>query len=357
MTDRRLELEPLADLHAAREPWQALGEAGGNVFGTWEWGSTWWRHFGRGRRLALAACRRPDGTAAGVLPLYEARRAPMRLLRFVGHGPADQLGPVCAAEDRPAVGEALTRALAGPRTLLLAERLHPHEGWVSRLGGAVVRREESPRIALDADTWDEFLAARSSNFRQQVRRRERKLIREHGLSYRLSDASTLERDLESVFMLHDARWESLESTSFARAAAFHRDFAVVALERGWLRLWLAEVGGRPVAAWYGFRFARAEWYYQAGRDPAWEREAIGFVLLAHTIRAALEDGMAEYRLLLGGESYKSRFASDDPGLETAVIGNRVVGRAAARAYAAAEGLSPARRARLRDAARRIGLER
>ena len=357
MTDRPLELGPLPDLDAAREPWEALGEAAGNVFGTWEWGSTWWRHFGRGRRLALAACRRPDGTAAGVLPLYEARRAPMRLLRFLGHGPADHLGPVCAPGDRPAVGEALARALAGPRTLLLAERLHPHEGWVPRLGGVVVRREESPRIALDAETWDEFLAARSSNFRQQVRRRERKLIREHGLSYRLSDESTLERDLGSVFALHEARWEGPESTSFSRAAAFHRDFAAVALDRGWLRLWLAEVGGRPVAAWYGFRFAGAEWYYQAGRDPAWEREAIGFVLLAHTIRSALEDGMTEYRLLLGGESYKDRFASDDPGLETAVIGNRAVGRAAARAYAAAEGLSPPARARLVAGARRVGLKR
>ena len=357
MTDRPLELEPLPDLDAAREPWEALGEAAGNVFGTWEWGSTWWRHFGRGRRLALAACRRPDGTGAGVLPLYEARRAPMRLLRFLGHGPADQLGPVCAPGDRPAVGEALARALAGPRTLLHAERLHPHEGWVPRLGGVVVRREESPRIALDAETWDEFLAARSSNFRQQVRRRERKLIREHGLSYRLSDESTLERDLGSVFALHEARWEGPESTSFSRAAAFHRDFADVALDRGWLRLWLAEVGGRPVAAWYGFRFAGAEWYYQAGRDPAWEREAIGFVLLAHTIRSALEDGMTEYRLLLGGESYKDRFASDDPGLETAVIGNRAVGRAAARAYAAAEGLSPPARARLVAGARRVGLKR
>lgn len=357
MTDRPLELEPLPDLDAAREPWQALGEAGGNVFGTWEWGSTWWRHFGRDRRLALAACRRPDGTAAGLLPLYEARRAPMRLLRFLGHGPADQLGPVCAPGDRPAVGEALARALAGPRTLLLAERLHPHEGWMPRLGGAVVRREESPRIALDADTWDEFLATRSSNFRQQVRRRERKLIREHGLSYRLSDDSTLERDLGSVFALHEARWEDLESTSFSRAAAFHREFAAVALDRGWLRLWLAEVGGRPVAAWYGFRFAGAEWYYQAGRDPAWEREAIGFVLLAHTIRSALEDGVTEYRLLLGGESYKDRFASDDPGLETAVIGNPAVSRAAARAYAAAEGLSPTARARLVAGARRVGLKR
>ena len=352
-----LELEPLPDLESAREPWQALGERGGNLFGTWEWASTWWRHFGRGRPLRLAGCRRPDGTLAGVLPLYEARRWPLRLLRFVGHGPADQLGPACAPGDRPALGEALTRTVSAPSTVLLAERLWPPEGWIDRLEATVVRREESPRVALDASSWEDFLAARSSNFRQQVRRRERKLIREHGLSYRLSDGASLERDLESVFALHDARWESLESTSFARAAAFHRDFAAVALDRGWLRLWLAEVGGRPVAAWHGFRFAGAEWYYQAGRDPAWEREAIGFVLLAHTIRAALEDGMSEYRLLLGGESYKDRFATDDPGLETAVIGNRAVGRAAARAYVAAEGLSPTARARLVAGARRVGLKR
>ena len=357
MTDRRLELEPLADLDAAREPWQALGEAAGNVFATWEWASTWWRHFGGGRRLALAACRRQDGTVAGVLPLYEARRVPLRLLRFLGHGPADQLGPVCAPEDRPAVADALRRAVAGRRTLLLAERLHPPEQWVPLLRAEPMRREESPRVALDAETWDGFLATRSSNFRQQVRRRERKLIREHGLSYRLSDHASFERDLESLFALHETRWEELESTSFRRAGAFHREFAAVALDRGWLRLWLAEVDGRTVAAWYGFRYAHAEWYYQAGRDPAWEREAVGFVLLAHTIRAALEDGMSEYRLLLGGEAYKGRFASDDPGLETAVIGNRAVGRAAARAFATVDGMSPAARARLAKLRRRVRIDR
>ena len=349
-----LELEPLPDLESAREPWQALGERGGNLFGTWEWASTWWRHFGRGRPLRLAGCRRPDGTLAGVLPLYEARRWPLRLLRFVGHGPADQLGPACAPGDRPALGEALTRTVSAPSTVLLAERLWPPEGWIDRLEATVVRREESPRVALDASSWEDFLAARSSNFRQQVRRRERNLLR-RGLVYRLADATSLEADLESLYRLHEVRWEAAGATSFIRHRTFHEEFAGLALERGWLRLWLAEIDDRPVAAWYGFRFADAYWYYQAGRDPAWDREAAGFVLLAHTIRQAVEEGMSEYKLLLGGEPYKARFASDDPGLETAVVGNRVLGRAAARIVSAAEGMSPSARGRLAAGARRVGL--
>jgi CelD/BcsL family acetyltransferase involved in cellulose biosynthesis len=349
-----LELEPLPDLESAREPWQALGERGGNLFGTWEWASTWWRHFGRGRPLRLAGCRRPDGTLAGVLPLYEARRWPLRLLRFVGHGPADQLGPACAPGDRPALGEALTRTVSAPSTVLLAERLWPPEGWIDRLEATVVRREESPRVALDASSWEDFLAARSSNFRQQVRRRERNLLR-RGLVYRLADATSLDADLESLYRLHEVRWEAAGATSFIRHRTFHEEFAGLALERGWLRLWLAEIDDRPVAAWYGFRFADAYWYYQAGRDPAWDREAAGFVLLAHTIRQAVEEGMSEYKLLLGGEPYKARFASDDPGLETAVVGNRVLGRAAARIVSAAEGMSPSARGRLAAGARRVGL--
>ena len=56
--------------------------------------------------------------------------------------------------------------------------------------------------------------------------------------------------------------------------------------------------------------------YQAGRDPAFGDQPVGFVLLAHAVRAALADGMREFRLLRGGAAYKERFATADPGIET-----------------------------------------
>src|SRR5947207_293111 len=81
-----------------------------------------------------------------------------------------------------------------------------------------------------------------------------------------------------------------------------------------------------VAAWYGVRFGGAESYYQSGRDPDWERSSVGLVLLAHTMEQAMNDGMGEYRLLRGGETYKDRFATGDPGVETVAVG-RGAGRA------------------------------
>ena len=100
---------------------------------------------------------------------------------------------------------------------------------------------------------------------------------------------------------------------------FHAQFARRALDRGWLRLWLLELDGRPLAAWYGFRYANAEWYYQSGRSLDAAAENVGFVLLAHTIREAINDGCSEYRMLRGGEAYKARFADCDAGLETVVV--------------------------------------
>ena len=83
-----------------------------------------------------------------------------------------------------------------------------------------------------------------------------------------------------------------------------------------------------MSAWYGFRYGGAESYYQAGRDPAWDGYSVGFVLLTHSIRAALEDGAREYRFLEGEETYKYRFTDEDLGLETVGVSRGALGGAA-----------------------------
>jgi CelD/BcsL family acetyltransferase involved in cellulose biosynthesis len=249
------------------------------------------------------------------MPLCVRGRRPLRLARFIGYGPADQLGPVGPPEAMPAAFAALERQ---GWDVLLAERLAAGHG----LRGRSLRQESWPVIGVPEGGWEEYLAGRSRNLRSQVRRKERALARDHGLGFRLcDDPARLGDDMETLFRLHRARWGEEGSDALeADRAAFHRDFAAVALERGWLRLWLAEAHGEPVAAWYGFRFGGAESYYQSGRDPAWDRTSVGLVLLAHTLREAMGDGMREYRLLRGAEAYKDRFATEDPGVETVAAG-------------------------------------
>jgi CelD/BcsL family acetyltransferase involved in cellulose biosynthesis len=326
-----LVVEPIESLDAVRDEWFALAEAGGNVFSTWEWASTWWRPRGHDRLLLLHACRGAGGRLAAILPLYLASARSVRVARFIGHGPADELGPVCAPADRRAATRALGEAAVRTRLgVLFAELLPGPYPWRAELGGKVVRREASPTLSLDG--WEQYLAGRSANFRQQVRARERRLARDHALAFRLADdPSRLDNDLGLLFRLHAARWGA--PSPFLRWRQFHAEFARVALERGWLRLWFLELDGRPAAAWYGFRFGRVESYYQAGRDLARNDASVGFVLLAHTIREAASDGMREYRFLRGGEPFKSRFADADPGLETVVVTRGVRGRLAGAAAA------------------------
>jgi CelD/BcsL family acetyltransferase involved in cellulose biosynthesis len=338
-------LEPAGDLESIRDEWTTAAQRSGNVFATWEWAVTWWRHFGAGRPLLVTVCRDGDGRLLGVLPLYLSTARPLRVVRFIGSGPADRQGPIGAPDDRPALARALLEALAGTAPswdVLLAERLPCEESWDRLLGAVPIQREGCPVLEIAGRSWDELLASASANFRQQVRSRERRLARSHRLRYRLTDdPARLSRDVATLVRLHEARWGSAGSGAFrARRRAFHEEFAGLALRRGWLRLWFLELDDRPVAAWYGFRYGGAEWFYQGGRDPAYDRLSVGFVLMAHTIREAADAGLARYHLLRGDEPYKARFASADPGLATAALVRGARGRAALAAARAARALPP-----------------
>jgi CelD/BcsL family acetyltransferase involved in cellulose biosynthesis len=347
-TFRPARVEPIRDFGQRAAEWDAFAASARNLFGTREWAETWWAHFGGSHRLCLQAVVDGEERVVGILPLYEFARAPFHVMRFVGHGAADQLGPVCAAERRDEVAGALRGMLSGqPRRLLLAEQLLCDEGWRAALGGRVVAGAPSPVVAPVESSWQGYLASKSTNFRQQVGRRRRQLERDHDAVFRLTVAAeALDDDLDVLFRLHRARWGHVRTAFGSRDEAFHRDFARIALARGWLRLWTLDVDGAAVAAWYGFRFAGIEWYYQAGRDPAWDRSSVGFVLFSHALERALEDGVPEYRMLRGGESYKYRFATGDVPLESIVVGNGLVGGFAA-AVATFVQTSPAARAAMR----------
>lgn len=308
MRTTRIRLDELRDERCA------LALEAGNVFATPEFHETWWRHFGAGRELALRARLDDEGRLVALWPAYVWRHAPVRVERFIGHGGGDELGPVGGG----------SAELASRWALLVAEHLRPEVA--DALGATVVLAEQSPVLRIPAHAeWDAYLATRSSNFRQQVRGRTRKLEGKHDVAYRRADASTIDADLDTLFRLHRLRWPG--GSEFARHEAFHRDFARAGLARGWTRLVVLEVDGAPAAAWYGFRFGDVDSYYQSGRDATLERESVGLVLLAHTVRAAFEDGQSEYRFLRGDEPYKFRFTDDDSRVVTATAGRG--GRAAA----------------------------
>jgi len=319
-----LRIEFARSLEELRDEWGPLALASRNVFSTYEWVSIWQRHFGASKRLFTATGRDSAGRLVALIPLSVAAQGPLHIVRFAGNGPADQLGPVCAPADRQAAATILLDGLdrlPARWDVFLGTQLAIDEDWTSLIGGHVMRRQASPVVRPGVDGWDRHLVGEGS---KRVRRKERALAREHALRYRLAtDPDRLPQDLDRLFALHRLRWRA--ESPFSLNEAFHREFAAVALERGWLRLWFLELDGEAIAAQYGMRYAGRESGYQSGRDPRWLHASPGTLMLLHVVSKAFEEGVSEYGFLRGGEQYKFRLATSDPGLATVAIPRGAIG--------------------------------
>jgi CelD/BcsL family acetyltransferase involved in cellulose biosynthesis len=334
--DDRTELvTEISEVEALADEWRPVAERRGNAFVTPEWFLAWLRRCGKGWEPRVAVVRTAGGSLRGLLPLVSYKDSGHRTLQFCPVG--DYFHPVAEAGEEKAVAIAAAPAVVAPGggpSALLLENVDVDGDWWPALADAspttmaTVERPDSvlPFVELAGLDWQEYLAGRSRQLRSQLGRKLRSLRNQHDVQFRRTRSSEeLADDLGILFRLHDARWaERPDISAFSDPAvrAFHVEFATAALERGWLRLTALEVDGAPIAALYGWLIGGRWSYYQAGFDPAWSRHSPGFLLLAETIREAIEDGASEYDMLLGEEAFKRRFGTSSRRVRTVVLAPR-----------------------------------
>jgi CelD/BcsL family acetyltransferase involved in cellulose biosynthesis len=309
----------LGDLAPFEAEWRNLAAAQGNGFLTPEWFRAW--HETSDDHLPLlVAVHGIEGRLVAIVPFSRAAKRP-RLVRFAGASEGDRFGPACLpGAEGPCIVAAIdaVRALEASPAAIVLDRVDAEpEAWPAALGdsleGITVFSDRSAALHvadLSSGSWDGYLATLSAKLRKRLRYLDRALRREGEVNVReISDQGELPEALATLFELHDRRWAERGGSSLAESGrVFHRRFAAAALEQGWLRLRILEIDGVPAAVLYGWRLGPSYAFYQGGFDPAWASHSVGMVLLADTIRAAVEEGAQEFDLLLGDEPYKLRFA-------------------------------------------------
>jgi CelD/BcsL family acetyltransferase involved in cellulose biosynthesis len=328
------DLADLDRLGPLEDEWRRLAVQRGNGFLTPDWCGAWARHYATEYVPFIPVLRDPAGGLRGLLPLALPRSGHPRACRIAGANLGDRFHPICAPEAEAEVAAAAGAALAEapePWSVVSLDHVQIDTPWVEALGDATGRRLSSrSRIAAPLplidiathESWDAYLATRSSNFRQQVRRFARRAAREAEVRLRRTEsAAELDADMSTFFALHDKRLGERGGSSLSaeRARSFHLDFARAALEQGWLRLWILELNGSPAAAWYGWRLGERYSYYNSGFDPVFAALSPGLVLISAVIESAFEEGASEFDFLLGEESYKYRFAERERTVSDVVL--------------------------------------
>jgi len=366
-----LRVKQLDGLSPYRERWDQL--AGGCVFRSWTWLSTWWKHYqslrpAQSLNVLLVFDEEHNGDAEhgkpdpkhliAVLPCYfDTSLTRGKVLRLLGDGEvcSDHLSLLVDSADTQRVSQALAEHLVrrGEAWDLidfpaiddqdqamghLASALQSQECHVSRQAGP-----NSWSIALP-DSWEEFLALQSKSHRKQLRRLER---RAHNAGQCVWHLAETQQDFENgwaiLIDLHQRRRISLgEPGCFAsqRWADFHRDVAEQRFRSGHLRLSWLELTGQPVAAEYNLVDHQTTFAYQSGIDPDRLEEGSGQLSLIYTIRHAIEEGFAEFDLLRGDEPYKAHWrATPRPTADLQIVPPRSAARWRYQAWSCLRGAS------------------
>lgn len=293
-----------------------------HIFATPQWSQVWWDEFGRGKDLIFLTMH--DGTKLrAIVPLYRKKQGSRHVLRFVGGiDLTDYLGPICSLEDRGAVAAALIGWLQ--ETEVAWDEFDAHnmpvpfgfaDFLVERADAARfdfrLEQEETAAILLLPSTWEVYLASLGSKERHELKRKQRRLLREHpDVVFRTTQEDRLERDLESFVRLHRGAEGMKGHFMRPEVATFFERVAHDFMPRGWLRLEFLEVGGDALAATFGFVLNDTYFLYNSAIDEDAKRLSPGLMLVSELVRRSIDEGMHAFDFLRGPERYKYQLGAE-----------------------------------------------
>jgi CelD/BcsL family acetyltransferase involved in cellulose biosynthesis len=294
-----------------------------------EYMQAWWQMLGGGEwdsgQLAIFTAER-DGNLTGIAPLFQTtnRDGDTALMLLGSIEISDYLDLVARPDDLPTFVNGLLDQLASDSapawsvldwynlpeespTLPLLKAAAERRGWTF----SQERLQPAPYIKLPGD-FDEYLANIDKKQRHEVRRKMRRAdeYEKPVRWYFVEDEDSLDAELDGFLNLmaqDPAKAEFLTSVMRSQMhVAVHAAF-----KAGWLQLSFLEVDGKKACGYLNFDYDNRIWVYNSGLDRRFLDISAGWVLLAHLLQWANEQGRSEFDFMRGDEEYKYRFGAVD----------------------------------------------
>ena len=235
-----------------------------NPFLTWEWLSTWWKHFGNNKKLLLLLAMEKD-QIFGIAPLMYSVHTMFGLRRgkieFIGTGDSDYNDFILAGRDEQCL------------SLFFNYLDHITEKWdcvdlidvpensktllyLKKTAKTIKPLHKCPYAELP-ETPEKFLGSLKRKQRRELQRTSRRLEEDFLVEFAdYSNSARLREEMINFFELHQKRWKSRGyNGAFGNQAArnFHLEIAQIFSQKGWLGLFLLKLSRVSAGALYGFK--------------------------------------------------------------------------------------------------------
>jgi CelD/BcsL family acetyltransferase involved in cellulose biosynthesis len=294
--------------------WDELAaRTGATPFARPMWLRPFWRHFGSGT-LELVALRRGRKLVA-LAPLARHGGVLASLANY--HTPQYAF----VAESDEARAELVDAVLQRCRRLDLRYVDRDGADFVAVRDAARARgwlyfdaiALRSPYVPVEG-SFDDYLNARDSSRRKDMRRHRRRLTEEAPLEL---EVCTNEDDLDVVlgdaFRLEESGWKAAAGTSIIsepQTKAFYTELCAEVAKSDALRVCFLRVGAKRVATEIGFELDGSHYSLKSGYDPGYRTRGVGVLLQEEVLRWDWDAGAKTYEFLGDVEPHKMEWASE-----------------------------------------------
>jgi CelD/BcsL family acetyltransferase involved in cellulose biosynthesis len=196
--------------------------------------------------------------------------------------------------------------------MAIIEQQKPNSDRCQLSQEAVIHRADLP------ENFDEFLAGLDSKFRSNIKRRKKRLMKDHNIVFKsVENKEELDRIVDQFIEHQKARFAEQYKFGFFKnddREYFFRRASAVFLEKGWLDLHYLLIDGRLGAAQFALQLSGVRHNFQIVMDPAHRVHSPGTLLMMSSIEASIENGIKVYDLGSGDYDYKQTLKAEPFGL-------------------------------------------
>ena len=329
------------EFQSLEEIWRDLMQKCGqdcSIFQTHERLSTWWRHFGEGKRLNVLIIERGK-EVIGIIPLlracYRLGFIKLKALETMAESNGNYIG-LASEQNRDEVIDALfaylekelicnkmiLKLVAIPEDSQLLSILQRKSAAYSK---NLFFNEEvmtfAPYITLPA-TWDEYFGSVGRKRRQLLRRELRSLEKNHSVQYGQYTPELLNEALSNFFELHQERWQAANvSGKFFQPEMkqYFRKLSDIFQKRNWLHLSYFKIDSEVVSVIYSCIYNQKLYAFMTGRDIRYSEHSVGHLHFMFLIKDMIARRLREFDLLKGLHPYKLYWAKSVRKYETVTI--------------------------------------
>ena len=323
--------------HAA---WNELvRRSGADIYQTFEWCRTWWRHYGEGRRINLLLCFSGDDLV-GVVPAFTEALwlgpARIRIAKLIGADFSLQLCNLPVMQDaldavvshaiRHFIGNGkcdvfLLGPLSGPAARMdeivnAGRKEYDLVASAVCLGDSISTRFELPE---NFETYQDLIGSRQ---RGNYNRSWQQFSKNHKVEAdTVMEFADVRREFDAFQSIHEEQWAAENKLGhfgdWPKSAEFNRELVECFGKLGMVRFFRILADGEVACSQYCFRFRETNYWRLPGRAcrPGWEKFSLGKMGLIRMIEASLTEGLSvveggrghyDYKVQLGGVEWPLR---------------------------------------------------